>query len=236
VPKNSDYTLNLAQKIADKITQEIRASGVRPGDSLPPESAMCATYKVSRTVVREALTRLSAAGVVETGNGRKPRVAAFSADIFTDLLHHGLATNNISTAQMMEARRGLEIESVRLATLRRDEQDLDKIAESIDQMQSAIEDQSRFIELDFAFHLGIAEATKNPVIVYLMTALRQPVLKTILTSFRQTSPSKQWLKKIARDHTLIFKLIKEQKVEAAMMALTNHLDQSLSAQNYWPLD
>jgi GntR family transcriptional repressor for pyruvate dehydrogenase complex len=228
--------LNLARKIADQIVREIRDNGLRPGDTLLPENKMCETYDVSRTVIREALTRLSAAGVVETGNGRKPRVAAFDASQFADVLTRGLMINDITTAQIMEARRGVEGEAIRLATLRRSDEDLERIAANVAEMKKCTEDYQKFADLDFAFHLGIATATRNPVFVYMITALRNPIVDTIKTSFHHTNASKQWLGKVAQDHALIFKLIDEQKVEAAVMAMTNHLDQSLSAQNYWRLD
>ena len=234
--RNGGDTSNLSWKIADQIVREIRDNGLNPGDTLPSENKMCETYDVSRTVIREAITRLSAVGVVETGNGRKPRIAAFNASQFADVLAHGLMINNITTAQIMEARRGVEVEAIRLATLRRSDEDLERIAANVAEMKKSTEDHTKFVDLDFAFHLEIATATRNPVFVYMITALRKPIVDTIKTSFRHMSANTQWLEKVAQDHALIFRLIEEQKIEAAVMALTNHLDQSLSAQNYWHLD
>jgi DNA-binding FadR family transcriptional regulator len=196
---------------------------------------MIEMYGVSRTVVREAITWLSAAGIVETGNGRRPCVAKFDPGVLANFFSHGLSTNEITTAQIMEARRGVEMESVRLAALRRDTENLERLFTILEKMENSTSDQALFVELDVEFHLEIAAAAKNQVLSYMIVALRKPIVDTIKTSFSHSKADTQWLKKVHQDHALIANLIREQKVEAVVMAMQNHLDQSLSAQNFWVL-
>lgn len=232
----SDEPEKLTDKLAKKIVSEIRSRGMAPGESLSPEAEMCERYGVSRTVLREAISYLSAVDVVETGNGRKPRVAGFNPDVLVAFFSHGLSIKEITSSQIMEARRGFEIEAVRLAALRRTDGDIARLEENLRQTSEALDDQSRFIALDFAFHVIIAEATQNRAFVYLLTALRQSIYDTISTSFTRKNASREWLDKVLEDHKLITRMLAEQKVDASFMAITRHLDQSISAQNIWSIN
>lgn len=227
--------LKLTHVISDKIAAHIKAENMLPGDTLPPESEMCATYEVSRTVIREALTLLSAVGIIKTGNGRKPCVANVNPDILTKLVIHALSIKDINTAQVMEARRSLEIESVRLASLRRSEQDLVRIETTLTEMKASINEHEKFIELDLRFHLDIAAASQNPVFIYLITALRKPISSGITIAFNQTGPDQKRLKRILKEHEVIARLIRKKSSDKAVNAMQEHLDQSYAAQNTWAI-
>src|SRR6478752_5349131 len=84
----------LAHGLVEDLSDKIRGQVLRPGDKLPTESEIMQAYSVSRTVVREALSKLQAAGLVETHHGvgtfvLQPRAGGMfrldSADIATSV-------------------------------------------------------------------------------------------------------------------------------------------------------
>src|SRR5580700_12321570 len=68
-PRQKQRSRKLAHALVDAISESIRSAAIRPGDKLPPESVIMAEHGVSRTVAREAITSLQAAGLIETRHG-----------------------------------------------------------------------------------------------------------------------------------------------------------------------
>src|SRR6478735_10173688 len=109
---------SLAHDVVDVLSGRIRDGSLAQGEKLPTEGAIMEEFGVSRTVVREAISRLQAAGMVETRHG-----------IGTFVLGHGDASSfRIPAAQVatlkdviavLELRIGVETESAALAAMRR---------------------------------------------------------------------------------------------------------------------
>ena len=122
----------LAHGLVDDLGEKIRSQQLRTGDKLPTESAIMQAYGVSRTVVREALSKLQAAGLVETRHGvgtfvLPPRAAGMfrldPADIAT----------TVDVLAVLELRISLETESAGLAALRRTEDHLAGMRQALDE-------------------------------------------------------------------------------------------------------
>src|SRR5471032_1048323 len=114
---------NLTLQLVENLSARIERRELAPGDKLPTESELMAAYGVSRTVVREAISRLQAAGVVETRHGigtfvlEAPAPSGFRIDPATVVTLRDVLA-------ILELRISLEVESAGLAALRRSDEQL----------------------------------------------------------------------------------------------------------------
>src|SRR3954468_11073109 len=125
--KSRSLTTDLVQALGDRV----RSGRLQPGAKLPPEGAIMEEFGVSRTVVREAISRLQAAGMVETRHG-----------IGTFVLGHGDGSSfRIAPAQLatlhdvigvLELRMAVETESAALAAVRRTADNLLALRSALD--------------------------------------------------------------------------------------------------------
>src|ERR1700682_805194 len=147
----------LAHQLVDSLGQRIRDGRLVPGEKLPTEAAFMMEFHVSRTVVREAISRLQAAGLVETRHGIGTfvlpplPVTASQLDVVT--IRDVLA--------MLELRISLETESAALAAQRRTDEHLALMRRAIVAFDESIVNGRSAIDEDFQFHLQIALATQN---------------------------------------------------------------------------
>jgi GntR family transcriptional repressor for pyruvate dehydrogenase complex len=161
-------TTTLAQRVVAGLKERILAGALLPGTRLPSENALIEEYGVSRTVVREAVTRLRAEGLVETYQGRGsfvltvPEPSSFTVESATIRTHHDVLA-------MVDFRLGVESEAAALAAQHR--ADADKAA--IDEAMAAFSDAGRegAVQADFAFHAAVARATHNRFYVDLLESL-----------------------------------------------------------------
>jgi DNA-binding GntR family transcriptional regulator len=127
-------------------------------------------FGVSRTVVREAISRLQAAGLVETRHG----VGTFVVGL-GDAASFRIAPEQLETLQdviaVLELRIGVETESAALAAMRRTPENLQTLRNALKAFMSAVEEGRDAVGPDFQFHLEIARATQNHHFVDLMATL-----------------------------------------------------------------
>lgn len=160
----------LSDSVVDAITARIVAGEIRPGDKLPTESALMEELTVSRTVAREAISRLQAVGLVETYRGRgsfvltRPSEEMFSAD------PSRLRTGE-DVSELLDFRLGIESEASALAAHRRSAGQLAEIARWLTEFSAAGTSPRRALEADFEFHRSIAAATRNKYYIDLIASL-----------------------------------------------------------------
>ena len=134
-----------------------------PGDKLPTESEIMLEHGVSRTVVREAISGLQAAGFVETRHG----IGTFVLDSPTGFDFRA-EPQSIPTVHdilaMLELRISLEPEAAALAAERRTAGQLNEMRRVLDEFQAALHNGGDTAEPDFQFHLRVAEATGEPLL------------------------------------------------------------------------
>ena len=168
--------------VAERLTEQIGARHLRPGDLLPPERELVTSYGVGRSSVREALRILESRGLIEDRGNGTFAVAEYRRplDRSLDVL---LAVAEADYAELFEVRRILEGEAAALAALRATPDHLARMAAAIEDMAAGLDSEERFIEADLRFHLTIAEATGNRVLVHLMDAVRGLLLRSLSSSY-----------------------------------------------------
>src|SRR5262245_27741878 len=121
---------NLAQRLVGAWAEEIRGGTLRPGQRLPTEAEAVQRFGVSRTVVREALSRLQAAGLVETRHGVGTFVAAKrEAGLRADAAEIATVVDLLA---MLELRIGIESEAAALAARRRTPQQIQAMRRALE--------------------------------------------------------------------------------------------------------
>ncbi len=165
---------SLALELVESIGDRIRDGRLAAGAKLPTEAEIMASYGVSRTVVREALSKLQASGQVTTRHGIGTFVVGPGDGAPFRIAPEQLATL-ADVVAMLELRIGMETEAAALAAQRRDEHNLRAMRTALDEFDQAVGHGMDGVGPDFRFHLEIARATQNRHFGELMAALGELV-------------------------------------------------------------
>jgi len=162
----------LSAQVVQRLQERI-ATQLAVGDKLPPESQLMAELGVGRSTVREAVRVLAHMGLVEARQGQGTYVRATSpeGETLAERLRRARAP------EVYELRQILEREIARLAALRRDEGDLERMREHLQTRRGhmAAGDAAGFLDAGVAFHVAVAAATKNRVLAELYEAFAAQV-------------------------------------------------------------
>ena len=219
--------VSLAWEVMNDLTDRIHRGQYKPGEKLPTEPEVMADHGVSRTVVREAISRLQAAGLVETRHGVGtfvlPPVSrpAYSLDLSTVVTIRDVLA-------MLELRISLETEAAGLAAMRRTDEQLRRMREAVQSFEEGVDRGETSIEADYQFHLQIALATHNKYFEdfyrYLGTST---IPRTRLdTSQFSAEPGQSYLFRTNREHENILDAIARQDTQSANAAMRMHLSNS----------
>jgi GntR family transcriptional regulator, transcriptional repressor for pyruvate dehydrogenase complex len=217
----------LVNEVVQAIAGRIGDGSYRPGNKLPTESQIMRQFDVSRTVVREALSKLQAAGAVETRHGIGTFVLPKQAGAGLATLPGETATLNDILA-LLELRICLEAESASLAAQRRSEQQLSAIAAALHAFQQAIDSNSDAIASDFEFHNAIARATGNPHYASLMEYLGTAVIprSRVNSALHAKEDRQAYLQRVNLEHESILQAIRHRDADSARAAMRMHLSNS----------
>jgi DNA-binding FadR family transcriptional regulator len=217
-------THNLAHDLVAKLSQSILLGQMLPGDKLPSENTIVREHGVSRTVVREAISKLQASGLVETRHG----IGTF---VIERAPEQGLRLN-VDTAlgvrSILELRMGLETQAAALAASRRTDHQLMQMREALDDYQSLLANNDSCVEADKRFHLLIAEATGNVCFTDIMQHLGSAMIpRTRVNAAERGAADLSKLGQLANlEHEAILNAIKRQDPDAARAAMWLHLTNS----------
>jgi GntR family transcriptional repressor for pyruvate dehydrogenase complex len=165
-------TSRLYEQIVQQIEDTILKGNLKPGDQLPAERDLAEQFGVSRTAVREAVKALREKGLVEAYTGRGTFVTNGTLHAIRQSLDLMVKIGQADGAtQLVEVREILEPEIAALAAERAEEQHLAALREAVAIMDASLEDAEAFIEADLDFHLALAEAAGNPIILSLIDSI-----------------------------------------------------------------
>lgn len=218
-------TPNLAHDLVNALTQQILRGDFTVGQKLPTETAIVGEHGVSRTVVREALSKLQAAGLVETRHGvgtfvlERPASGGLRLNVDT-------LTN---VRSVLELRMGLETQAAALAAKRRSEAQLAQMREALDDYRQLLANNDSCVEADRRFHLLIAQATGNNCFPEMLLHLGKALIpRTQLNAQERGGEDFSQLGQIAQaEHEAIYQAIRRQDADAARAAMLLHLSNSM---------
>lgn len=219
---------SLALGLVEAIGDRIREGRLNAGDKLPTEAVLMDEFEVSRTVVREAISKLQAAGLVETRHGIGTFVLGLGEGGAFRIAPEQMATLNDVVA-VLELRIGVETEAAALAAQRRTAAQLTLMRAALRAFAEAAAAGRDAVAADFQFHLEIARATGNPHYEQLMATLGAPSIpRARLASLTDTDPAERqaYLLKVNAEHDNILEAIAAQDADAARAAMRTHLANS----------
>jgi GntR family transcriptional repressor for pyruvate dehydrogenase complex len=165
-------TARLYEQIVLQIEESIQKGALKAGDQLPAERELAQQFGVSRTAVREAVKALREKGLVEAYAGRGTFVTDGTSHAMKLSLDRMLRLGQSEDSSfLVEVREILEPEIAALAAERSEAQHLTAMREALAVMDSARSDPDAFIEGDLDFHLALAEAAGNPLILSLIDSI-----------------------------------------------------------------
>jgi GntR family transcriptional repressor for pyruvate dehydrogenase complex len=236
---------SLTEKVVATLSDEIRRGALRPGDRIPTEVAMMKQLSVSRSVVREAISRLQAAKVVETRHGIGTFVLAPGSEKPVQLAAADLSSM-LDVMAIIEFRIDVEAASAALAAARRTEQNLKQIHAALERFESELERGSTdTLAHDIEFHLQIARASGNRYFFDVLSQLGRSVSpRTRLGSAEIAELDHiETLRNVLNEHQMIYRAIERQDADDARAAMRMHLSNSrerlrraheLSKAETWP--
>jgi GntR family transcriptional repressor for pyruvate dehydrogenase complex len=164
----------LSSRIVDEVTEALHDKRLAPGDFLGTEKDIAERAGVSRIVARDALRTLQALGVVEikVGAGGGARIAKGNPRLFAEALAVQLTLAGISVREMMDAQRAVETTAAELAAENATAEDIAALRESLAEHEATIADGAAYTRTCMRFHLAVAEASHNRVLVAQLLSLQ----------------------------------------------------------------
>lgn len=212
------------EMVFEEIQQDILAGKYEVGEKLPSERELAITYQVSRNSIREAIRLLELKNLVEIKYGDGTFIKNISIQSTkNDLVHVLVTTDKTSIYEMLELRYILESQCAFLAALRANTQDFEKIAKSLEMMRAAQADEKLGIQADLSFHIAIAEATHNQILVDLITSLMPHMRNTIEVTRKYRLAEKTNISRTFDEHKQIYLAISRGDSEHAKTLMEKHI-------------
>ena len=212
------------------LTGRIHRGRLVVGERLPTEAALMSEFGVSRTVVRECISRLQASGLVETRHGVGTFVMGGEARAAFRITPEQLATLQDVIA-VLELRIGVETEAAGLAAQRRSTGNLKRMRVALGEFERAVKAGRDSVEADFRFHHEIALATQNGHFAELLGTLGTKIiprarLEPLNAEGQADAERLAYLRRVHSEHESIYDAIASGDAEAARAAMRTHLSNS----------
>ena len=226
-PARTRRPRGLVGEIVENLAASIRAGDIKPGNKLPTEAEIMARFDVSRTVVRESLSKLQASGLVKTRHGIGTFVLSPE-----EAGNFRIAAADFSTVadviSVLELRISLETEAAGLAAQRRTPSNLQALEAALLAFRDSINQDSDAVPPDFQFHMEVARSTGNRHFADLMTYLGTMIIpRTRVNTAQNASEGRlNYLQRVHAEHESIYHAIRNQDAEAARAAMRTHLSNS----------
>ncbi|MBI5670328.1 MAG: FadR family transcriptional regulator [Chloroflexi bacterium] len=226
----------LADQAADSLEKYIEESQLSPGDVLPSEAVLTSMLGVSRPVVREALKALVGRSIIQIVNGKGAIVKPLDSDDLSTFFKRAVGFDKNAVRELLEVRRGLEVEMARLAAQRRTDEDAAQLLHLVAIMRRQLDQiEPDYVDTDLRFHLCIASATHNTMMYYLVESIRDAMRDSILQWHLREHPVKAY-QQVQQIHEQIADAIRRQDADAAAEAMIIHFDNAIAYLTDSPMD
>lgn len=218
-------TSRLYEQIVQQVEESILKGQLKAGDQLPAERDLAQRFGVSRTAVREAVKALREKGLVEAYSGRGTFVTDGTSHAIRQSLDLLIRINQQEgSTYLAELRHMLEPEIAALAATRIEEQLLGTMREAVTAMERSLHDPDAYVEADLDFHLALAEAAGNPLILSLLDSIVGLLREQRVRIFNvEGGPERGQF-----HHKRILAAVEARNADAARQAMRDHLEQVLA--------
>ncbi|MEB7675463.1 FadR/GntR family transcriptional regulator [Staphylococcus equorum] len=209
------------EQIADILLESIKSGEYQVGDKLPSIQKLGQQYGVSVASVREALNALRTIGIIEMKQGYGTFIKQIEPTFF-ELGDKFTSLDQIT--ELLELREIVESATVEKAAIHRNEADLVSLKKALNEMGEAVTDGTSGEKADLQFHLSIARAAKNSLLVELLNNISELMQDSMEETRKIFIYSKQkTMNKLHEEHVIIYNAIVEQNATNAVKAMESHL-------------
>src|SRR6185437_11659660 len=211
---------SLSARIVTWVRDTLFAKRLMPGDFPSTENDLAARFDVSRIVARDALRTLEALGIVEIrmGKGGGARIAQGNPRLFAEALAVQLDLTGVTAAEIMDAQRAIETLGAELAAENATPADVAKLRRLLREARDATGDLDDFTRLSRDFHLAVAEASHNRVLVVQLISLEH-----VSWPRRNVTATAKLARHILDIHTQLTDLIEMRDASAARHLMDDHV-------------
>ncbi|MFW6266129.1 MAG: FadR/GntR family transcriptional regulator [Halanaerobiales bacterium] len=211
------------EQVIDQIRELIYEGELKKGDKLPSERELKEQLNVSRASIREAFSALEMIGLIESRPGEGTFIRDNTDKNLLKPLSLILLLQENVAEELVELRRVLEVDCVRLAAKRATEEELDKMNKYLDDLANSSGFETESIESDKNFHYTIASASKNKVLYYVMVSISEAMDFHIKNTRTKLVSRQSTMENFVKQHRKIFAAIKSSDDKKAMEEMDNHL-------------
>ncbi|VVE29608.1 Pyruvate dehydrogenase complex repressor [Pandoraea pneumonica] len=233
--------LRLSDMVYEQLETMVVEGRLAPGSALPSERDLAQQMGVSRPSLREALLRLESRGLIVGRAGGGYLVANASQPLLAEPLSQLMSRHSKTVDDVLEMREVLEAKAVELAAERATPEDIARLGQALEALEAAyaagrdgLDDDrdggargasllTRVPELDAHFHLALAEATHNLVLVHLMHAIFELLRGSVVDNYRAIVGHGADLAELIGQHRRIFDAVASHDAASAQRALREHL-------------
>jgi GntR family transcriptional repressor for pyruvate dehydrogenase complex len=213
----------LTDKLAGLLLQRIESGELAPDERLPTEQRLAELFGVSRTVVREAVSRLKSIGLLTSRQGsgvfvaprHQARALAFDPMVVTSIE---------SVLQVVEVRRGLEADVAALAAQRMTTEKALCISQALAHLEACPPQGAEGVEADLAFHRSIARATENPHYERLLGFLEQYQREAMSVTRTNEALDSGYMVEVREEHRAIAAAVISGDAAVAREAAMRHMN------------
>ncbi|MGD0863369.1 MAG: FadR/GntR family transcriptional regulator [Candidatus Limnocylindrales bacterium] len=209
----------LATEIARRILDYLLAGHLEPGERIPSERHLAEALGVGRSVVREALKSITLLGLLEVRPGDGTFLRQADSELLPHAIEWGLLLGEQRVADLIEVRHHLEVLVAGLATDRATRDDLVMLRTYLENMRTA-SDTASFVSADLAFHMRMAEATANVVLLQIMASIRN-LLRVWMERVRRSEADNTLS---TSEHETILRALECGDAAAARTAMEIHME------------
>lgn len=211
----------LVEQTYNALLQMIMDKSYRPGDRLPSEMVLCNELQVSRNTLRAALNKLSVLGFTETRQGGGTYLRETDSEVYLNFFVPAALTYNTNLLEIMQLRKGLEVEAARLAAESATEEDIAALRVLYESCRKDSQqgDMGEFSNDNVDFHYALAKASHNALYIKMMQIIRQmivPVMQDFLNEQGADIDSTFY-------HGMILQCVIEHKPEEAGFFMQRHM-------------
>ncbi|MFB9277083.1 FadR/GntR family transcriptional regulator [Cohnella cellulosilytica] len=216
---------NHYEEIKDQLMRMILDGTFKVGDKLPSTKEMSESFGVGRSTTREALSALKAMGLIEIRQGGGCRVIHNApAEVAVPELD-SLRLNRAVLHDLLEARQSLEVSNAAIAAVKRTDDDLGEFEALMRAMEQAIGQELEGERTDVLFHLTLAKATHNSIMVRLFESIVGQLEAAIRDIRRVELYSNQRVaERLYREHSAIYDAVRLRDPERASQTMRRHLE------------
>ncbi|KAF1042349.1 MAG: HTH-type transcriptional regulator LutR [Herbaspirillum frisingense] len=220
--------VTLADRVTSALAQQIRKGEFAPEERLPSEMELTERFAVSRTVIREAISRLKSEGLVGSrrGSGTVVLGANQATPFRLDLQVDDVRDSIQAVLRVIELRRGVEGEMAALAAQRRTKAQNQAIQQALKAIDKAAQEGRDGVQEDFAFHAAISNASHNPLYTSLVQFLSQFLHAAIRVARMNEARSSDFGQQVRAEHAALAQAIADGDAAAARAAALQHMENS----------